>query len=56
MTERLRQRIQTSPRYPGWVLLACLTGMFATTFTITILGVSLAVIAKDLGSTPTVVA
>ncbi len=56
MTENLRQRIQASPRYPGWVLFACLTGMFATTFTITILGVSLAVIADDLGSTPAVVA
>ena len=56
MTENLRQRIQASPRYSGWVLLACLTGMFATTFTITILGVSLSVIAKDLGSTSAVVA
>jgi MFS family permease len=48
----LRQRILVSPNYPYWVLVACLTGMFATTFTITILGVSLAVIADDLGSTP----
>lgn len=47
-----RQQIQTSPNYRAWVLVACLTGMFATTFTITILGVSLAVIAADLGSTP----
>lgn len=46
-----RQQLQTSPNYRTWVLVACLTGMFATTFTITILGVSLAVIATDLGST-----
>jgi EmrB/QacA subfamily drug resistance transporter len=52
----LGQRIQASAGYPGWVLIACLTGMFATTFTITILGVSLSVIADDLGSTPEVVA
>lgn len=45
-------RIHASPRYQSWVLVACLSGMFATTFTITILGVSLAVIADDLGSTP----
>ncbi len=56
MTQRLGQRIQASPAYPSWVLVACLTGMAATTFTITILGVSLAVIAKDLGSTPEVIA
>jgi EmrB/QacA subfamily drug resistance transporter len=52
MTERLAARIQGSPTYPRWVLLACLTGMFASTFTMTILGVSLAVIALDLASTP----
>jgi EmrB/QacA subfamily drug resistance transporter len=46
----LRERIQRSADYPRWVLIACLSGMFATTFTITILGVSLAVIADDLGS------
>lgn len=56
MIRRFRQRILASPSYPRWVLVACLTGMAATSFTITILGVSLAVIAKDLGSTPEVVA
>jgi MFS family permease len=48
----LRQKIQASPNYPYWVLVACLTGMFASTFTITILGVSLVVIADDLSTTP----
>lgn len=56
MTQRLGQRIQDSPRYPRWVLVACLSGMAASSFTITILAVSLKVIADDLGSTPEVVA
>ena len=37
-----------SPR--TWVLWTCLVGCFATTFTMTILGVSLRAIASDLGS------
>lgn len=56
MSPSLAQRIHASPNYKGWVLVACLSGMFATTFTITILGVSLAVIADDLESTPEIVA
>ncbi len=47
----------TSPRNPPdaperrrWVLWTCLTGCFATTFTMTILGVSLRAIADDLTS------
>ena len=52
----LRERIQRSADYPRWVLIACLSGMFATTFTITILGVSLAVIADDLDSSVEVIA
>jgi EmrB/QacA subfamily drug resistance transporter len=56
MSPSLVHRIHASPRYASFVLVACLSGMFATTFTITILGVSLSVIATDLGSTPEVVA
>ena len=54
MSPSLRQRIHSSPRYPSWVLFACLAGMSAASFTITILGVSLSPIAADLGSTPEV--
>jgi len=46
----LRQRIQQHPNHRRWLLWACLAGGFATTFTITILGVSLKAIAVDLGT------
>jgi len=42
--------------YTTWVLVTCLAGVFATTFTITILAVSLKSIAEDLGSRVEVVA
>jgi MFS family permease len=47
---RLRRRIQLHPSHRRWVLWTCLAGGFATTFTITILGVSLKSIALDLES------
>jgi len=47
---RLRQRIHDHPNHRRWLLWACLAGGFATTFTITILGVSLKAIAADLGT------
>ena len=47
---RLRERIARHPNHRRWVLWTCLAGGFATTFTITILGVSLKAIADDLGS------
>ena len=47
---RLRQRISQHPNYRRWLLWTCLAGGFATTFTITILGVSLRSIALDLDS------
>ncbi len=56
MTTRFGQRIQASPHYPRWVLVACLSGMAASSFTITILAVSLKAIADDLDSTPEIVA
>lgn len=48
--QRIRQRIQNHPNHRRWLLWACLAGGFATTFTITILGVSLKAIAADLGT------
>jgi len=47
---QLQQRIQRHPKHRRWVLWTCLAGGFATSFTITILGVSLKAIADDLGS------
>jgi len=46
----LRTRLLESPSHRRWVLWACLAGCFATTFTMTILGVSLRAIAEDLGT------
>src|SRR5689334_13621819 len=53
---RLQQRIQGSDNYPRMLLGTCLLGMYATTFTATILTVSVKRVATDLGSTPQVVA
>jgi len=47
---RLRQKISQHPNHRRWLLWTCLAGGFATTFTITILGVSLRTIALDLES------
>lgn len=43
------------PRRRRWVLLACLAGMFATTFPATILTIAVQPIAVDLGSTPSTI-
>jgi len=48
--QRLRLSIQQHPNHRRWLLWTCLAGGFATTFTITILGVSLKSIALDLES------
>ena len=53
---RLRARVLESPQHRRWVLWTCLAGCFATTFTVTILGVSLKTIADDLGSDVTTIA
>ncbi|MFP6656465.1 MAG: MFS transporter [Myxococcota bacterium] len=45
-----RRQIQHHPNHRRWLLWACLAGGFATTFTITILGVSLKAIAVDLNT------
>lgn len=54
--EAFRSRIQASDRYPRTLLVTCLLGMFCTTFTVTILTVSINVVADDLNSTPAVIA
>ncbi len=48
--DALLRRIHQSPSHRRWILWTCLAGGFATTFTITILGVSLLSIAEDLDS------
>ena len=54
--ERLIGRLETRGSYPTWVLLAALSGMFAATFPITILTVSLASIAREFGTRETTMA
>ena len=54
--EALLARLEASGRYPTWVLLAALAGMFATSFPITILAVSLASIAGEFGADETTMA
>lgn len=49
-------RLEASGRYPTWVLLAALAGMFATSFPVTILAVSLASIADEFGADETTMA
>lgn len=52
----MQARISESGRYPRWVLLTALTGMFATTFPVTLLAVSLSTIADDFGVRETLIA
>jgi len=53
---RVRASLQASGRYSNWVLLAALAGMFATTFPITILTISLGPIAEEFGTNEMVMA
>ncbi|MEX2393779.1 MAG: MFS transporter, partial [Actinomycetota bacterium] len=53
---RVLAGLDASGRYPRWVLWVALTGMFATTFPVTILAVSLGDIANDFGTTESVLA
>jgi EmrB/QacA subfamily drug resistance transporter len=55
LRERVRGRIERSPRYPWIVLAAALYGLFAVGFTITILSVSVPEIARDLDSHPSTI-
>ncbi|MGE0877675.1 MAG: MFS transporter [Acidimicrobiia bacterium] len=52
----VRRRVWAHPNYQKFLLLTCLSGMFATSFTATIMAVSIRTVATDLGSTPGVVA
>ena len=49
---RLHHRLRSRDRYPWWVLVTVLAGLFATGFTITIVAVSLGDIAADRGASP----
>ncbi len=53
---RVLTHLERTGRYPRWVLWVALTGMFATTFPVTILVVSLGDIAKDLNTSETTLA
>ncbi len=53
---RLIGDLERRGRYPTWVLLAALAGMFATTFPITILTVSLGTIAQEFRTSETTIA
>jgi EmrB/QacA subfamily drug resistance transporter len=53
LRERLRRRVDHGDRYRWWVLWTVLVGLFASGFTITILAVSLADVAADLGASET---
>jgi len=54
--ELVQRRLDESGRYPRWVLLTALAGMFATTFPVTLLAVSIPTIADDLDAAQTLVA
>lgn len=54
--ERLLARLEAGGRYRFWVLLAALAGMFASTFPITILAVSLSTIAREFATSETTMA
>ena len=54
--QQVQDRLDRSSNYPRWVLLTALTGMFATTFPVTLLAVSLPTIAEDFGVKETLVA
>ena len=54
--DAVQARLDARGDYQRWVLLTGLTGMFATTFPITLLAVSLSPIADDFDTTETVIA
>ncbi len=47
LRSRIIARLERGGRYPTWVLVAALSGMFATTFPITILTVALGTVAEE---------
>ncbi len=52
----LIDRLREQGTYRRWVLITCLFGVFATSFPVTILTVSLGDIAADFGTTETIIA
>jgi len=56
LRERVIARLEAGGRYPTWVLLAALAGMFATTFPITILTLALKPIALEFAVRETTIA
>jgi MFS family permease len=54
--DRVQSRLTDSGRYPRWVLLTALAGMFATTFPVTLLAAVIPTIAEDFGARQTLVA
>jgi EmrB/QacA subfamily drug resistance transporter len=50
LRHRVVRRVEASDRYRWWVLMTCLTGLFAVGITITILTISLPRLARDLHS------
>lgn len=53
---RVQDGLSHGDRYKTWVLLTALCGMFAATFPVTILAVSLPTIAEDFGTSETLIA
>ena len=49
LPERVAVRLDAGGRYPRWVLLVALSGMFATTFPVTVLALAVPTIAGDFG-------
>ncbi len=56
MRERWLARVESGGHYRVWVLVAALAGMFAATFPITILAVSLGSIAREFATSETTIA
>lgn len=54
LRDRTRSRLEAAGTYPRWVLFSALAGMFATSFPITILSVSLTDIAEEFDTTTSV--
>lgn len=52
----VQARIERGGNYPKWVLLTALSGMFATSFPVTLLAVSLSTIAEDFDTSETLIA
>lgn len=56
LRRRVVARLEGHGTYPTWVLVAALTGVFAASFPITILTISLTSIAEELGTRETTLA